>query len=177
VKSIFISIMTSYRKWRLPDDKEHVTDGLQMNVFYTDGACSGNPGPGGWAVIQIESGKIVKKWGGFVNNTTNNRMELTAVIEALKCLKPTASARLYTDSEYVRKGITEWLPNWKQKKWKTAGKKPVKNRDLWELLDSLNHSEIQWHYIAGHSGDLYNEECDRIARKFIKTRIPWAIVQ
>ena len=148
-----------------------------MKIFYTDGACSGNPGPGGWAVIQIENGQIVKKWGGFENSTTNNRMELNAVIEALKCLKPGEVAALYTDSEYVRKGITEWIANWKKKNWKTASKKPVKNRDLWELLDSLNHPEIQWHYIAGHTGNFHNEQCDKIARQFIKTRIPWAVVE
>lgn len=147
-----------------------------MKIFYTDGACSGNPGPGGWAVILIENDQPVRKWGGFQKDTTNNRMELTAVIEALKYLQPGESATIYTDSEYVRKGITEWMLNWKQKNWKTASKKPVKNRDLWELLDSLNHAKITWRYIAGHSGDKYNEMCDRLARQFIRSRQAWAVM-
>ncbi len=148
-----------------------------MKTFYTDGACSGNPGPGGWAVILIENDTVTRKWGGFQNNTTNNRMELTAVIEALKSLRSGEDAAIYTDSEYVRKGITEWMRNWKLKNWMTAGKKPVKNRDLWELLDSLNHKDIHWHYVAGHSGDYHNDMCDRIARQFISTKQPWAVVE
>jgi ribonuclease HI len=150
---------------------------ILSNILYTDGACSGNPGPGGWAVIWLVDGKIQQKWGGFVAQTTNNRMELTAVIEALKLIKPGAAATIYTDSEYVRKGITEWLPNWKLKNWKTANKKPVKNRDLWSLLDSLNHPGIEWRYVTSHTGNPFNEECDRIARKFIKTQIPWQNVE
>ena len=148
-----------------------------MKIFYTDGACSGNPGPGGWAVLHLDKDQIIRKWGGFQNKTTNNRMELTAVIEALKYLSHGEAAAIYTDSEYVRKGITEWMRNWKLKNWKTAGKKPVKNRDLWELLDSLNHKNIQWYYVAGHSGDYHNEMCDGIARQFIKTKLPWAVVE
>jgi ribonuclease HI len=104
-------------------------------------------------------------------------MELTAVIEALKLIKPGEAATIYTDSEYVRKGITEWLPNWKLKNWKTANKKPVKNRDLWSLLDTLNHPGIEWRYVTGHAGNPYNEECDRIARKFIKTQSPWQNIE
>ncbi len=148
-----------------------------MKIFYTDGACSGNPGPGGWGTILIIDNKIQRKWGGFVENTTNNRMELTAVIEALKLLEPNEAALIYTDSQYVKKGITEWLRNWKARGWQTAAKKPVKNQDLWRLLDSLNHSGIRWHYVAGHSGDRFNDECDKIATGFIKTRVPWAIIQ
>ena len=148
-----------------------------MKIFYTDGACSGNPGPGGWAVVLLLDNIEQRKWGGFQDKTTNNRMELTAVIEALKILDTAEPASIFTDSEYVRKGITEWLHNWKVRNWRTAGKKPVKNRDLWELLDSLNHKEIRWNYVAGHSGNRNNEECDRIARRFIKTRTPWAIIQ
>lgn len=147
-----------------------------MKIFYTDGACSGNPGPGGWAVVLLENNQPVRKWGGFQTNTTNNRMELTAVIEALQYLRSGEDAEIYTDSEYVRKGITEWIPNWKRKNWKTASKKPVKNRDLWERLDSLNHPRISWHYIAGHSGDKYNEMCDRLARQFIRSRQKWTLV-
>jgi ribonuclease HI len=148
-----------------------------MKIFYTDGACSGNPGPGGWAVVLLSDNIEQRKWGGFQDKTTNNRMELTAVIEALKSLNTAEPASIFTDSEYVRKGITEWMHNWKVRNWRTAGKKPVKNRDLWELLDSLNHKEIRWNYVAGHSGNRHNEECDRIARRFIKTRIPWAIIK
>ncbi|MCK4641227.1 MAG: ribonuclease HI, partial [Candidatus Marinimicrobia bacterium] len=122
-----------------------------MKIFYTDGACSGNPGPGGWAVVLLLDNIEQRKWGGFQDKTTNNRMELTAVIEALKILDTAEPASIFTDSEYVRKGITEWLHNWKVRNWRTAGKKPVKNRDLWELLDSLNHKEIRWNYVAGHS--------------------------
>lgn len=141
-----------------------------MKIFYTDGACSGNPGPGGWAVVALENGHIVKKWGGFKGNTTNNRMELQAAIEALGYLKPNEPAKIFTDSEYVKKGITIWLDNWKKKGWKTANKKPVKNQDLWKTLDSLNHSCIQWLYVAGHTGDEMNDLCDSIARQFITTR-------
>jgi len=148
-----------------------------MKIFYTDGACSGNPGPGGWGTILVIDNKIQRKWGGFVENTTNNRMELTAVIEALKLLEPNEAALVYTDSQYVKKGITEWLRNWKARDWKTAAKKPVKNQDLWRLLDSLNHPGIRWHYVAGHSGNRFNDECDQIATGFIKTRTPWAIIQ
>lgn len=148
-----------------------------MKIFYTDGACSGNPGPGGWAVILLENQQIIRKWGGYHENTTNNRMELTAVIEALKFLESGEKAEIYTDSEYVRKGVTEWMANWKKRNWKTAGKKPVKNRDLWELLDSLNHKEINWHYVAGHSGNALNDECDRIARRFIQEKSPWAVIE
>jgi len=148
-----------------------------MKIFYTDGACSGNPGPGGWAVILLENQQIIRKWGGYHENTTNNRMELTAVIEALKFLESGEKAEIYTDSEYVRKGVTEWMANWKKRNWKTAGKKPVKNRDLWELLDSLNHKEINWHYVAGHSGNALNDECDRIARRFIQKKSPWAVIE
>lgn len=148
-----------------------------MKIFFTDGACSGNPGPGGWAVILLENSRIARKWGGYADQTTNNRMELTAVIEALKYLDPREAARINTDSEYVQKGITQWLPIWKQKGWKTAAKKPVKNRDLWQLLDALNHSGIEWRYVAGHAGNSLNEACDKIARSFIKTKQPWAFVE
>ena len=148
-----------------------------LNIFYTDGACSGNPGLGGWAVIWLVDGKPYRKWGGFAAQTTNNRMELTAVIEALKLIKPGEAATIYTDSEYVRKGITEWLSNWKLKNWKTANKKPVKNQDLWSLLDTLNHPNIEWRYVTGHIGNPFNEECDRIARNFIKTRVLWQNVE
>lgn len=146
-------------------------------ILYTDGACSGNPGPGGWAVIALENNHIIKKWGGFVDNTTNNRMELMAAIEALKFLLPNEPAKIFTDSEYLRKGITTWLENWKKKGWKTANKKPVKNQNLWKTLDSLNNTNIQWFYVAGHTGDDMNELCDKIAKRFITTKQKRAIIK
>lgn len=139
-----------------------------MKIFYTDGACSGNPGPGGWAVIAVENKRITNEWGGFENNTTNNRMELRAAIEALKSLRPLESATILVDSTYVMKGITLWIKKWKEKEWKSSKKKPVKNQDLWKLLDNINHPEIQWKFIPGHSGYEMNERCDRLAKSFIK---------
>lgn len=144
-----------------------------MKTIYTDGSCKGNPGPGGWAVIVVEDSRIVKKLGGFEKMTTNNRMELLAGIEALRLVQDGESAVIFTDSTYLKLGITQWLPNWKQKNWKTANKKSVKNQDLWQVLDQfamanqLNHSRIQWWYITGHSGNIYNELCDEIAKKII----------
>ncbi len=139
-----------------------------MKEFYTDGACSGNPGAGGWAVVVTRDGNILKQWGGYNPTTTNNRMELTAAVAALRALKPQEPAVIHTDSNYLRHGITEWLPRWKQKGWKTASKKPVKNKDLWEKLDQLNHAGIQWRYVAGHSGNPFNDLCDKIAKQYIK---------
>jgi len=139
-----------------------------MKEIYTDGACSGNPGAGGWAVVVTQQGHILEKWGGYEPITTNNRMELTAAVEALRFLKHDEPAIIHTDSNYLRLGITEWIPHWKQKKWKTARKKPVKNKDLWEKLDQLNHPKIQWRYVAGHSGDRFNDLCDKIAKQYIK---------
>jgi len=147
-----------------------------MKIFYTDGACSGNPGPGGWAVVELRDGKIRKKWGGYAPHTTNNRMELIAAIEALQSLDPDEKAELHTDSEYVRKGITEWMLNWKKKGWKTAAKKPVKNQDLWQTLDRLNHAGIRWFYVPGHEGYEYNELCDQIAKEFIQKQVKRALV-
>jgi len=146
-------------------------------TLYTDGACSGNPGPGGWAVIVLENDRIIKKWGGFVDNTTNNRMELRAAIEALKFLKPNEPAKIFTDSEYLRKGITTWIENWKRKGWKTASKKPVKNQNLWKTLDSLNNTNIQWFYVSGHTGNDMNELCDKIAKRFITTKRKRSIIK
>jgi len=140
-----------------------------IKAIYTDGACSGNPGPGGWAaVIQFADG-AQHELGGYVAQTTNNRMELQAAIEALKALKellPSAEASLHTDSEYVKNGITKWLPNWKRRDWKTAQGKTVLNQDLWESLDRLNSTRIQWHYVRGHSGHPGNDRADAIARAF-----------
>jgi ribonuclease HI len=132
--------------------------------IYTDGACSGNPGPGGWGAILVY-GDIEKEISGGASETTNNRMELTAAIESLRALKAHCRIDLYTDSTYVQKGITEWLPSWKSRGWKTADKKPVKNSDLWQKLDeaAANHS-ISWHWVRGHDGHEYNERADKLAR-------------
>ncbi len=131
--------------------------------IYTDGACRGNPGPGGWGAT-LESGEHFRELSGAEADTTNNRMELTAVIRALEALKRRATVTVHTDSEYVRRGITEWLPNWKARDWKTADRKPVKNRDLWERLDELavGH-DIDWRWVKGHSGVPGNERVDALA--------------
>lgn len=134
--------------------------------IFTDGACSGNPGPGGWGVI-LRHKTTEKELSGREENTTNNRMELTAVISALKALKAPCDITLYTDSKYVMDGINQWLPKWKENNWKTANKKtPVKNIDLWQELDKLRepHS-IQWIWVKGHAGHPENERVDRLARE------------
>jgi len=135
--------------------------------IYTDGACRGNPGPGGWAAT-LELGEHLRELSGAEAETTNNRMELTAVICALEALKRKSALRIHTDSEYVRRGITEWIKNWKAHGWKTADKKPVKNRDLWERLDELaNQHDIEWRWVKGHSGVPGNERVDALANAAI----------
>ncbi|MEJ2177353.1 MAG: ribonuclease HI [Gammaproteobacteria bacterium] len=136
-------------------------------TIYTDGACRGNPGPGGWGVV-LSSGKHEKLLKGAEQETTNNRMELVAAIEALTALKRHCVVELYTDSQYLRRGVLEWLEDWKKRDWKTAAKKPVKNRDLWEALDQqLNRHEIIWHWVKGHSGNPGNEQADALANDAI----------
>ena len=136
---------------------------MSVVEIYTDGACRGNPGPGGWAAT-LEIGEHLRELSGAEAATTNNRMELTAVIRALEALKRPVKARVHTDSEYVRRGITEWLPGWKRRNWRTADKKPVKNRDLWEQLDALAAGhEIEWRWVPGHAGVPGNERVDRLA--------------
>lgn len=133
--------------------------------IHTDGACKGNPGPGGWGVV-LQSGASRKELFGGELGTTNNRMELTAVIEALAALKRPCTVDLYLDSEYVRKGITEWIGGWKARGWKTAAKQPVKNVDLWQRLDALVSGaghEIRWHWVRGHAGNAGNERADALA--------------
>lgn len=130
---------------------------------YTDGACKGNPGPGGWGVLLVYKGQRKELHGGE-GNTTNNRMELRAVIEALKSLKRPAHIHIHTDSQYVHKGISEWLAGWKRKGWKTADGKPVKNQDLWMELDELDsRHQVKWEWVKGHAGHPGNEEADRLA--------------
>jgi ribonuclease HI len=142
-----------------------MTDGVIH--IYSDGACRGNPGPGGWGAI-IRSGNIEKELFGGETATTNNRMELTAVIRALEALKPPSKVCLYTDSQYVQKGISQWIHAWKRNGWKTADKKPVKNEDLWRELDELRkRHDIEWHWVKGHAGHAENERADALANKGI----------
>jgi ribonuclease HI len=131
--------------------------------IFTDGACRGNPGPGGWAALLI-TGKTRKELSGAEADTTNNRMELTAAIGGLNALKRRCAVKLYTDSKYVLQGITEWLPNWKAHGWRTAERKPVKNQDLWQALDAAAAAQdIEWHWVKGHSGHEGNEYVDQLA--------------
>jgi ribonuclease HI len=163
--------------------------GTELKI-YTDGGCSGNPGPGGWAYIIIEelgesrgSGDraqqkppetpkiLAEKWGAE-KNTTNNRMEMSAVIAALEFLSASALSpgkiTVFTDSQYVQKGITQWIHAWKRNNWRTSGKEPVKNQELWQRLDELSgHFSIQWAWVKGHAGDEFNERCDRMTQEAI----------
>ena len=135
--------------------------------IWTDGACSGNPGPGGWGVLLRYNSQEKELWGGEAD-TTNNRMELMAAIRALEALKRPSQVKLYTDSIYVMKGITEWIHDWKRKGWRTADKKPVKNEDLWRRLDELRAKhDIEWRWVRGHAGHPENERADKLANKGI----------
>ena len=135
--------------------------------IFTDGACRGNPGPGGWGVL-LRYGDVERELYGGEADTTNNRMELQAAIEALKALKQPCKVVLTTDSVYVRSGITQWLADWKRRGWKTASKKPVKNVDLWQALDEENsRHEVEWHWVKGHSGHRENEIADLLANRGI----------
>jgi ribonuclease HI len=140
---------------------------MSIVEIYTDGACRGNPGPGGWAAFLSFNGRE-KELSGSEALTTNNRMELTAVIRALEALTRSVEARVFTDSEYVRRGITEWLPSWKARNWRTADRKPVKNQDLWIELEKLAAAHrVEWHWVRGHSGVPGNERVDRLANAAI----------
>ncbi|MBB4015257.1 ribonuclease HI [Chelatococcus caeni] len=133
-------------------------------TIYTDGACSGNPGPGGWGALLVYQGKE-KELSGGEPGTTNNRMELTAAIMALEALKRPCAVDLFTDSQYVRHGITQWMHGWKARGWKTADKKPVKNEDLWRRLDTARQRhDVTWHWVRGHAGHPENERVDALAR-------------
>lgn len=135
--------------------------------LFTDGACRGNPGPGGWGALLRYKGREKKLYGGEAD-TTNNRMELMAAIQGLQALTKHSDVVLTTDSQYVRKGITEWINNWKRRDWRTADKKPVKNRDLWQQLDALSQSHtIEWRWVKGHSGHRENEIADQLANRGI----------
>jgi ribonuclease HI len=142
-----------------------MTDGVIH--IYSDGACRGNPGPGGWGALLRFKDREKELWGGEAA-TTNNRMELTAVIRALEALKEPSKVCLYTDSQYVQKGISQWIHAWKRNGWKTADKKAVKNEDLWRELDELRkRHDIEWHWVKGHAGHTENERADRLANKGI----------
>lgn len=141
---------------------------LHKVIIYTDGACSGNPGPGGWGAVLIYK-DAEKELSGCEAATTNNRMELTAAIMALRELKKPCAVELYTDSNYVRQGITEWIYNWKKRNWKSTDKKPIKNADLWQFLDEVaQRHDIKWFWVKGHNGDPLNERADALARNAIK---------
>jgi len=134
---------------------------------YTDGACRGNPGPGGWGAILRFNGHEKELYGAEAH-TTNNRMEMMAVIEALEALTRPCEVDLTTDSQYVRKGVTEWMPNWKRRGWKTADKKPVKNAELWRRIDELaQRHQVRWHWVRGHTGHPENERADALANRAI----------
>ena len=133
-------------------------------TFYTDGACSGNLGPGGWGALLFYQNHR-KEISGFHPKTTNNQMELTAVIRALEALKEPCSVDIFTDSKYVSRGIEEWLPNWKRNKWKNSSKKPVKNKELWQVLDALTQQhQTKFIWVKGHADNPYNNRCDELAR-------------
>jgi ribonuclease HI len=149
-----------------------VRKGEAVVDIFTDGACSGNPGPGGWGVLLVFRGRERELTGGEPA-TTNNRMELMAAIQALEALKRPVRARLYTDSSYVKEGITRWIHNWKVKGWKTADRKPVKNVELWRRLDeALKHHEVEWHWVRGHAGHDGNERADALARQGMAPFLP-----
>ncbi len=138
---------------------------LKQVVIYTDGACKGNPGDGGWGAWLTADGHEKELFGGE-EDTTNNRMELTAVIRALEALKQSCDVTVYTDSVYVQKGMTEWISGWKKKNWKTASKSPVKNADLWQELDALASGHtLTWEWVKGHAGDIGNEKADSLANQ------------
>lgn len=137
--------------------------------IWTDGACKGNPGPGGWGAL-LKYGEHTKEIFGGELDTTNNRMEMTAVIQALQQLKKPSDVHLYIDSQYVKKGLTEWLPNWIRKNWRTASNKPVKNVDLWQALqEQCERHNIDWHWVKGHAGDAGNEKADELANQGVES--------
>ena len=138
-------------------------------VIYTDGACSGNPGPGGWGAVIFDNDNKQKNISGSEKNTTNNRMELSAAIKALEKIKTNSEITIYTDSTYVKNGITEWVLKWKENGWKNSNKKPVKNKDLWVKLDNLcEQNSVSWKWVKGHSTNKYNNLADELATEAIK---------
>jgi ribonuclease HI len=145
---------------------------LPQVTMYTDGACKGNPGAGGWGVL-LRHGDSEKELFGGELLTTNNRMELTAVVQGLRSLKKACDVAIYTDSQYVHKGITEWLPAWRRRGWLTADRKPVKNADLWQALEAAAAAHrVRWHWVRGHSGHEGNERADRLANRGVESVLP-----
>ncbi|HQO08863.1 MAG TPA: ribonuclease HI [Clostridiales bacterium] len=141
---------------------------MKQVTLYTDGACSGNPGPGGWGSIVMYKDNL-RKISGFKKDTTNNIMEMTAVLEGMKTLKEKCEVKIYTDSKYVVDSITKWIENWQKNGWKTSSKKDVKNSELWKEILKLNsYHKTEWIWVKGHNGNEYNEECDRMAREEIE---------
>jgi ribonuclease HI len=154
-----------------PERQRRARPGVEI---FTDGACSGNPGPGGWGVV-LRSGDYERELSGGEAATTNNRMELLAAISGLEALKRPCRVKLYTDSQYLRDGITQWLPAWKRRGWRTADKKPVKNLDLWQHLEAAaSRHEVEWHWVRGHAGHPENERADALARAAIAAYRPTA---
>jgi ribonuclease HI len=144
----------------------------QVVEIYTDGACSGNPGPGGWGALLIYGTRTKEICGGERTGTTNNRMELMAAIQALESLTRPSVVRLHTDSSYLRNGVTSWLPNWKRNGWRTADRKPVKNADLWERLDTaVRRHQVTWLWVKGHAGDPGNERADALANQGMRESV------
>ena len=141
-------------------------------LVYTDGACLGNPGPGGWGVRILYPNGTVRELGGRDASTTNNRMELQGALAALRAVEPVAAATVYSDSQYVINGLTKWLSGWKRKGWVTSTRAPVKNRDLWKLLDAAGPGRVKWRHVRGHSGDPNNDRADEIARGFAVGKPP-----
>ncbi len=138
---------------------------MEEIVIYTDGACSGNPGPGGYAAILIEN-EVTREISGCESNTTNNRMEMMAVIKALENIKRPSALKIFTDSTYLKNGFTLWLPRWQKNGWKTSENKPVKNKELWlRILDLTRDHQVQWVWVKGHGNDSFNRRCDYLARK------------
>lgn len=151
-----------------------MTEHTKNVVIYTDGACKGNPGPGGWGALLMFGEHERELWGGETL-TTNNRMELTAVIESLLALKSRCTVTLYTDSQYVRQGIIEWIHGWRKRGWLTADRKPVKNQDLWQRLDELNDGHrVDWRWVKGHAGDPGNERADALANLGVESALKGA---
>ena len=151
---------------------QHQTNPAQTVTIFTDGACSVNPGPGGWAARLLYGDGRIVELGGFAPKTTNNRMEMQAAIEGLKAAPSAIAITLVTDSQYLRQGITAWIHGWKKRGWLTASKKPVLNQDLWQTLDQLNTPAVQWRYTPGHVGHPDNERCDQIAKAFSRGETP-----
>ena len=154
---------------KLMSNQEQEMTASQVSIF-TDGACRGNPGPGGWGAI-LKFGTVEKELSGGTTDTTNNRMEMMAAISALEALKRPVTIDLYTDSTYVRDGITKWIHGWKKRDWRTADKKPVKNVDLWQRLETaMDRHRVEWHWVKGHAGHPENERADELARKAVPER-------